>query len=90
MVTTSDMFKHLKVGAEGGQRLIDLMRKEKPMEKIKPCPFCGGKGFAIHVYGYWTIVCSPKNNCMVKSKTLFYEKKSDAIAAWNMRKGESE
>ena len=57
------------------------------MDKLKPCPFCGGKdtGTLTTSYdGYWyAVFCE---NCMAQTRKCRQEK--DAIEAWNRRTGE--
>lgn len=61
------------------------------MNELKPCPFCGGEA-SILVKDWdnradeYKITCSL---CGVMQKNYTFEK-SDAIAAWNRRAGESE
>ena len=54
------------------------------MNKLKPCPFCGGKdsGILTTSYdGYWfAVFCE---NCMAHTRKCRQEK--DAIEAWNRR-----
>lgn len=59
------------------------------MDKLKPCPFCGGKAVLEHEYatpGYSYIRCK---ECGVKGLTFImkFERSSDqeAIEAWNRR-----
>ena len=55
-------------------------------EKLKPCPFCGGKGgkqtLGKAMLGgvYWTIACM-KCHCT----TAGYMNVSNAVKAWNRR-----
>ena len=54
------------------------------MDRLKPCPFCGGKdsGMLTTSYdGYWfAVFCE---NCMAQTRKCRQEK--DAIEAWNRR-----
>lgn len=57
------------------------------MEKLKPCPFCGGKAKYIYQMPYNAVQCT---KCKVFEKTIFdrYEQqdgKEAAIKAWNRR-----
>ena len=56
------------------------------MAELKPCPFCGGKGYVHSSGNYWSkeyfkVVC-PKNCCM---QSKYYETEEEAIDAWNRR-----
>ena len=57
------------------------------MEKLKPCPFCGGKAKYIYSMPYNAVQCT---KCKVFGKTIVdsYEQadgKTEAIEAWNDR-----
>lgn len=53
------------------------------MEKLKPCPFCGGEpGVFQSVYGL-NVACF--NNCQVQPQTPEYLTEEAAIQAWNTR-----
>lgn len=59
------------------------------MEKLKPCPFCGGEAEIVKGrYANGTIVykvrCANVTDCKVLPETIFGEKEK-AIAAWNRR-----
>lgn len=61
-------------------------------EKIKSCPFCGGRadvGYAINDYNRWGVCCS-NCGCTVEVETWkgVEDTKENAIKAWNRRKGE--
>lgn len=51
-------------------------------EKLKPCPFCGGKAEACQTYDgfFWKVMCCGCGNC-----TLKYVNKEQAIDTWNRR-----
>lgn len=52
--------------------------------KLKPCPFCGGKACTlIDEEGYTPQYSVQCQNC--KIETLAFDKKAEAIAAWNKR-----
>lgn len=57
------------------------------MEKLKPCPFCGGEGKFVDVNGFWCAIicdkCHAKTNSM--SYSAEYAAKEKAIEAWNRR-----
>ena len=52
------------------------------MDKLLPCPFCGGKGVvkAIGIYMEYSVKCW---DCGAKIKNC--DVKSEAIEAWNRR-----
>ena len=55
---------------------------EMSNEKLKPCPFCGGKAKLLADHGnikFW--VCCKK--CI--ADTLIYDSKQEAIESWNRR-----
>ena len=60
-----------------------------PIEKLKPCPFCGSSNIAPeeeygsdcgYSFGGHLVIC---NNCGVQTK--YYETETEAIEAWNRR-----
>ena len=63
------------------------------MEKIKPCPFCGGNAVLIkHPYATYFpyyVRCNNFANCaIVGVATCSCKTPEEAIAAWNRREGE--
>ena len=62
-------------------------------QKLKPCPFCGGKaiieyesqnvGYADDFVGY-SVHCS-NNQCIGHNMFTVYASRAEAIAAWNRR-----
>ena len=55
------------------------------MTRLKPCPFCGGKGEAFEIRdGIMTVMC---NRCYSQSRPyiLGQHNMDDVIAAWNRR-----
>lgn len=60
-------------------------------EQLKPCPFCGGTDIDMDeckvlmegVSPYWSAFC---NGCETNGPATWIE--SEAITAWNTRKGE--
>lgn len=57
------------------------------MEKIKPCPFCGGEGWLKQDnLGGWYVRCI-NHDCDVAVFTCSKESTKEAIAAWNRREG---
>lgn len=61
------------------------------MEKLKPCPFCGGKAQLDNIdngnNGWWySVVCSkPMCRCGVFNTDYSYYNVKDATEAWNRR-----
>ena len=59
------------------------------MEKLKPCPFCGCEATVKskkYVYlGVMYFAGCENKGCKVCSKTIMFQSKNDAIAAWNRR-----
>lgn len=56
-------------------------------DKLKPCPFCGGKVEAFYDSNYgneWIVICR-NDNCDVDASTSFMRTKEQAVAAWNRR-----
>ena len=53
-------------------------------EKLKPCPFCGGKhiGLDSPFAEHYIVIC----DCGIS--TAIYEHAADAVAAWNRRAGD--
>lgn len=58
-------------------------------DKLKPCPFCGGKA-ALKTMGngYYVDCALEKEFCAVIPSTWSYQTAEDAIEAWNARAGE--
>lgn len=61
------------------------------MDKLKPCPFCGGEAIIRVLDGQPYIDCVHKKNCLIRPKTwlistLPLEKQ---IKAWNRRADKS-
>ena len=54
--------------------------------KLKPCPFCGGKGIWQEVGAQPHIFCIRCEKCWAKSIYVQEWSKQDAIEAWNTRK----
>ena len=59
------------------------------MEKLKPCPFCGGEARInerlepLHGMRYYP-TCMNKH-CLGRNTAKYFEIKATAIAAWNRR-----
>ena len=52
------------------------------MEKLKPCPFCGGEACILEICGYdmpFEVFCG------CGGRVAYYETKEEAIDAWNRR-----
>ena len=57
------------------------------MDKLKPCPFCGGKAYVrTHIYygGFSHTYCVQCHICGAQG-SQFYDTEKDAIEAWNRR-----
>lgn len=54
-------------------------------EKLKPCPFCGGKAGIQSAFGQHKVICL---SCGVVSET--HDEKEKAIEVWNSRPIEDE
>ena len=54
-------------------------------EKLKPCPFCGGKAYVDDPNYNYVVRCY---KCRVS--TAWYADKNKALKAWNTRTGEEE
>jgi Lar family restriction alleviation protein len=52
----------------------------KRMDKLKPCPFCGGEAVLKQISDRWTVHCS--QHC---AGTRIFNDKQKAIDAWNRR-----
>ena len=50
-------------------------------EKLKPCPFCGGKAKLFNIYDCYSVICQ---NCDSKTDDFLHDKYG-AIKAWNKR-----
>lgn len=61
------------------------MNSEKVNDKLKPCPFCGGKPYDNYTdtFGYWYITCI---NCHAQ---IHARKRKEAIESWNRRETEN-
>lgn len=57
------------------------------MDKLKPCPFCGGKATIgkIEYNATYYVRCSNTKICFVNSYTRAFDEIEDAINAWNKR-----
>lgn len=53
------------------------------MEKLKPCPFCGGEARLIIKYNQYLVICDGDLWC--DAKQGWFSNKSNAISAWNRR-----
>jgi len=51
------------------------------MDKLKPCPFCGGEAHLQPFMGYWTVGCTDCFGAVVGK----IETKEEAIKEWNKR-----
>lgn len=51
------------------------------MEKLKPCPFCGGEA-VMQAPNMHHVTCIACRDCMVSSK---WGKPEDVVAMWNKR-----
>ena len=56
-------------------------------EKLKPCPFCGGKAECLNEQeqnkGEWSFVRYTNPKCLCAMG--YFESRNEAIAAWNTR-----
>ena len=60
------------------------------MDKLKSCPFCGGKAVIRRTPGYdgqFYVRCMNFNICYVMPTTETFKTKIEAINAWNRRNG---
>lgn len=63
------------------------------MNKLKPCPFCGGEAEILEQYNVLThipvyrVFCNNtvERGCVVSVQTVWYDNKGEAIEAWNRR-----
>lgn len=59
------------------------------MEKLKPCPFCGGEAFIRKLYRNYIIDAKHDDNCPLDYMVLPYDScwvtREAAVAAWNRR-----
>lgn len=54
------------------------------MQKLKPCPFCGGRAYlSERMNGGYYVECESINGCLAESGN--YDTKGQAIEAWNRR-----
>ena len=54
-------------------------------EKLKKCPFCGGKAKWEEIGAQPDIFCVKCQKCWAKSIFVYHDQKTLAIEAWNMR-----
>lgn len=58
------------------------------MDKLKPCPFCGGEAVLIEDKdtqgALYQIRCN-NHDCWLDVRTSFYSEKTTAVEAWNTR-----
>jgi hypothetical protein len=61
-------------------------------EKLKPCPFCGGKArVGILFCGWMGIMCTNCYACMLSDRTMNDEYQvKEAVENWNMRNNQYE
>ena len=53
-------------------------------EKLKPCPFCGGRAYlSERISGGYYVECESINGCLAESGN--YDTRGQAIEAWNRR-----
>ena len=61
------------------------------MEALKPCPFCGGKGYVWSGVGdhYYRVCCI--NGCIRMPGCIneYFSTREKAIKTWNTRKGDA-
>ena len=71
--------------------IIDPKKREIKMEKLKPCPFCGG-GATLRrgPYGDVFYVICNNENCYASASTRIMTTEKEAIEIWNHRPGEKE
>ena len=58
------------------------------MDKLKPCPFCGGEAVLIEdkdTQGTLYQIRCNNPDCWIGAYTSFYSDKSTTITAWNTR-----
>lgn len=56
------------------------------MDKLKPCPFCGGEAAIRNLHDEWWVECDMTRGwCEVIPRTWSYDTKEEAIEAWNRR-----
>ena len=58
--------------------------------ELKPCPFCGGLAEVRYIQNHGYYVLCKGRFCKVRTYTLVYKKKHEAIQAWNKRAKERE
>lgn len=69
-------------GKDVNKELMDYLYEEDKCEKIKPCPFCGGKAKLNQAYdGHYCVTCE-----LCGVRTLYSDKKHIPIMFWNRRK----
>ena len=51
------------------------------MDKLKPCPFCGGEAQTLRIGSWWSIACRTPFCCDVGK----CDTEAEAIEAWNTR-----
>lgn len=55
-------------------------------DKLKPCPFCGGKARLYTRLGLWWVSCaSLREKCNLECHTKMYELPDMAVKSWNKR-----
>lgn len=65
------------------------------MEKLKPCPFCGGEAksrFDMYsgdsLVNEWIVDCR-NVTCEVEVQTIGHDTEGESIKAWNLRYGDA-
>lgn len=59
--------------------------KLESIERLLPCPFCGGAAAVGEVIPGWYKVCCKNDNCVGCNTGKNYQLKEEAIEAWNRR-----
>ncbi len=54
-------------------------------DKLKPCPFCGGKAKLSNIGAQAGLFCVKCDDCWAKSIFVDSHKQEEAIKAWNTR-----
>ena len=72
-----------------GRRPSPLERIMSKLDKLKPCPFCGGEAKVLYVShmgrSEWRVYCYDTVGCVFNPRTPWYRSRYYAVRKWNRR-----